>query len=620
MVTLATGITGSNGGAKVKIKRGQLNIMAVAAVALVVLFIILYSSMRGSQDSKLNQNNVNAGELKDKAVIIEQTLDQYLSEAINELAFEMGKHGGFTAENVPKLNHFGKPYFFYKGHITNIPSVAVMEQMMAKKAIKRVQEKIFAFKDKTSTGQNYEFGVPEIVVRFTDDMIEAKMKIHIEIVSGDESTIYDQEFTKQIGNRIKSMRDLAEKYINGYAKIRRMESSILNSITHDERIPNPPGALSKTISCEDKTVYKHYRQLVTPIQENTKLAVAMELLRIKKSNLNTNMFEWSNYLNQKEVEYTFISNDDEPEYRSEETIYFVPIPFGFFDMRESGNTVCISKFLVSYTVYFPVKYTITDIMPTRKVTGGHQSVTVTSQTFEFFMMPLLIGEDIFATNTSVHEPQGITDFCTGSCKLDLRITNARQGNIHIDTCTYKFSSGSLVQERVPCGVHTLVVEPSDNPSLSTHIEEVNIIDELNKEITLKKKFSFKGSISLKKNIYCKNSKIIKDAGTEPLTYIAGDPPAYVQVIFTPLSSELPVRDVLVDEKGKFVVEDIIPGDYIMIALPSTDNEGTPTYKVEPYGEIIHVDVDEATKDIVMDPMGIQRVGDIYEHVYSTENC
>jgi len=81
------------------------------------------------------------------------------------------------------------------------------------------------------------------------------MNLEIMIDKNTESGKLTLDFRYIENNRIKSMRTRAEDYVTEYAEIRRMESSLLNGIMNDFRIPSPPGSLSGTVDCIEKKVY-----------------------------------------------------------------------------------------------------------------------------------------------------------------------------------------------------------------------------------------------------------------------------------------------------------------------------------------------------------------------------
>ncbi len=596
-------------------QRAQLSMMALMAISLAIIVIVGGYLYQGRTEREIRVGRIASESTRELLIKLEQQVDSFLTDAMYETAYEMATHGGFISENVPDPNHYGVPYLFYRGKIVNVPSAEVMEQMYADEVKRRMETKIAEVRRELEG--RVMLAVPEVQITIIDDAIMAKMELPVE-VQGESQARSRIPVSTTVPLRIKRLRDLAERYVHDYATVRRMETSILHGITNDDRISNPPGGVTRTIPCEGKTIFRTKKELVTPFRENTQLSVSLELKRVRENkDLTADHLEWDVDLNPREIEFSFLANEDEGEFKSTDVIYFVPIPFAMFDLRDG---LCFSKYFVHYDVNFPVRYTIRDIMPTAQVIGSETKLEVRPLEFQFYMMPLLEGEDAFAVDPAVKAPQTMDDMCQGSCSVDLTITNSDAGTVWLDSCKYRYSGGRLSREGVVCKLHTMVVEPDAQFSLAKHVAQVNIVGAYREMITLKPFATVSGSIGENRRVYCTQMKSIRELGAEPLGSMEGGAGGYVEVIFQPLSPRIERRRAVADEKGNYLLSFIVPGRYLVMAFPSRDDSGMPYGTVESKGMIYEVKEGKNTLDITLEPLGVQKIGNDYVRVSATEDC
>lgn len=109
-----------------------------------------------------------------------------------------------------------------------------------------------------------------------------------------------------------------------------------------------------------------------------------------------------------------------------------------------------------------------------------------------------------------------------------------------------------------------------------------------------------------------------------LRYVDGNPPRTIIISLYPVRKGFAnVSSIFVNKMGEFSFKNIIPGKYIIIALPSKSRGAIPTYKVLPYGDIIDLkDYEGQTVeyDIMMTPLKTQKIGEIYHYINTIEDC
>ena len=103
-------------------------------------------------------------------------------------------------------------------------------------------------------------------------------------------------------------------------------------------------------------------------------------------------------------------------------------------------------------------------------------------------------------------------------------------------------------------------------------------------------------------------------------YIEGNPPAYIEIFFRPLISGLPMRKTIVDENGRYSIHKIVPGRYMLFALPNKDSKGIPIFKVLPEGRVVELKSGQNNIDIVMSANRVIKLNDKYLRISHIEEC
>ena len=164
-------------------QRGQMALFGLAAVALVVL-VVTYFMLSGR--SVEHQAAIKEGELVDLVSEFDDEqryMEKVLSEAINGAISEMVAHGGYTEESLPKLNRRGVPFFFYKGNIVNIPTLNLMNQMLAQELERRVNTKLDRHREEVKGRRDeYTIGYPSIKANLSEEFAIAGMTIPVSVM------------------------------------------------------------------------------------------------------------------------------------------------------------------------------------------------------------------------------------------------------------------------------------------------------------------------------------------------------------------------------------------------------------------------------------------------------
>lgn len=606
----------------ISMKRGQMNVLAIAAFALILIGIGYYMFIGGSVEKEIKIDQIKAQNTRAQLIKLQTTFENALSYATYASVSEMAAHGGYIAENIPKRHHLGIPYLYYHGKKINMPTLEVMKKMLEQEIQRRVNNEITNVK-KTETQYMDAIGHPEIEVKIEETTVTATMVLPLTVKDADKVSRTSLKFKKTLTLRLHKLRELAEKYVDDYSKRRMVEKTLLNGMINDVRIPNPPGLISKHVDCESQTVYVYKKQLIIPFKENAQLAVATELKKI--ADLYTEpAIEWDLELDTQSISFNFKANEGAnyagKTWESDDIIYYVPFDLPLIDKRQEVK-LCPSRYTVSYNVDFPYKVVIRDILETAKVLGGSDGQTIRPLEFVFYVQPYLVGENTEATDATVAEPATIDSLCQGACSIDLKITNSKKGTVWIDACKYSYSKGALKEDNVVCKLHNIVVESSDPLGFSRYAEKMNIGSKFKKEITLSNYGGVTGKITMKKRMYCYDTQEIKEQGSEILKYVDGQPPRYIEVMFAPVNSKLgEPRRTLVDSKGLYTIDNLSPSKYLVVALSSSDSGGTPSYKVHAKSFIADIKQGDNTLDIEMEPLFIEKYKNQYVHVSGRMKC
>ena len=634
--------------------RGQIAFFGIMALALVVIFVLYVMFSGEKTESEVRRQEIQSETVRKELESVQSSLERFLEAAVHEAAEEMAAHGGYTKENHPPLSHLGVPYWFYEGNVVNIPTNSVMEQMMVQEIERNVKERVLELQ-KTLRKDLYSFGFPRANVTLLDNSITARMSLPVRIRTESEEVKTDIEFDVNVPLRLKFLHDIAVYYVEGYMGARTMEDSIFDSITSDPRIPKPGGDCCKGLpSCDPDARYEisvistdgnplsKHGDLIEPFREHSRLAVANEMRRVRKSDFSgmetfTGMeqdditavmefVEWTFDLYENEFKFSFIANEDRPAYRSTDTVYFFKLgPFGLSPPDE-----CTGGYKMNYSIHFPVKIILRDLLPSAKVIGAAgTSSEIKPLEFKFYMEPYLQKLSA-ATNESVSAPMYIEDQCQGACTVTVDLDpSSVEGTLRIDSCRYpsnevdaSYSSGTT-WEGVPCGVHDIVFEAEGTEyARSSLMEKIGAASHIT--LPVRQFGSLSSRIVMRNDVYCASSQTVQEREPIPLGYVDGRPPAYIEVFLFPMDTTLgDVVSSITDEDGKIEFPTVNPGKYLLLAVSSKDSSDRPLYPVLPKGMILEVDEGTGSlPDISMKPITVEldRSGTYHNVASRDENC
>ncbi|MDP7491509.1 MAG: carboxypeptidase-like regulatory domain-containing protein [Candidatus Undinarchaeales archaeon] len=634
--------------------RGQIALFGIMALAVVVIFVLYTMFSRGKTESEVRRQEIQSETVRNELESVQSSLERFLEAAVHESAEEMAAHGGYTKENHPPLSHLGVPYWFYEGKIVNIPTSQVMEQMMVQEIERNVKERVLELQ-KTLRRDLYSFGFPKANVTLLDNSITARLSLPVRIRAEGEEVKTDIEFDVNVPLRLKFLHDIAVYYVESYIDARTMEDSIFDSITSDPRIPKPGGDCCKGIpSCDQDARYEisvistdgnplsKHGNLIEPFREHSRLAVANEMRRVRKADFSgvetfTGMeqadiekvmefVEWTFDLYENEFKFSFIANEDKPDYRSTDTVYFFRL--GPFGLSPSGD--CTGGYKMNYSIHFPVKIILRDLLPSAKVVGAAgTSSEIKPLEFKFYMEPYLQKLSA-ATNESVSAPKYIEDQCQGACSLTVDLDPpAMEGSLRIDSCRYpsndvdmSYSSGTT-WDGVPCGVHDIVFEAEGTEYARSSLKEkIGAASQVT--LPVRKFGALSSRVVMRNDVYCASSQTVEEREPVPLGYVDGRPPAYVEVFLFPMDTTLgDVVSAITDEDGGIEFPTVNPGKYLLLAVSSKDSSDRPIYPVLPKGMILEVvEGTSSLPDIAMKPITVEldREGTYHNVVSRDEDC
>ena len=603
--------------------RGQLSMIALIALSVLIIGTLYMFLTRGQQDRDLADDRRQAENVKEEQVKIEQAISSILDRAIHQSAEEMALHAGFTEENAPLGHPRGIPYLFDSGKKVNVPTVEVMQVMMAEEVSRRVAEERDKLK-RTISLNHITMGVPNATVELYNESIRTTLALPLTVLDDKGVTVTTAiKFDKNVPLRLKTLRDLAVTYIEAYIDRREIEDNLLMTITQDSRIWGPNMGMRALTSCGvAKKV--HHIEMIEPFRQNAQLAVALELDTVRSKQPANDLVAWTAEVDRQALKFTLLANKD-TEKESTDVVEEIAVP------TIIASQSCFKRFSVVYNVTFPVEMRIRDLMKSAKVVGGEGSAEVKPLEFVFYIRPFLREVDIKGIDESVSDPEEISHVCQGSCTLDIGMvdssgTKVRSGTVYIDSCPYVYPTegfDKLQVDNAPCNIHTLVAESTDPTGKARYVERVNILATFSRDITILDHGTVKGTVAMRNRVFCINSRRVDDRGTVPLGYVDGKPPTFIEIVLSPLNPRMSESlSAIVDENGQFTIEGVVPGRYLALFVPSMDRDGRPGWKVLPYGEVLTVS--EGTNDlgtVTLDPMLVEPVGDGgYERIARKESC
>ncbi|MDP7079285.1 MAG: carboxypeptidase-like regulatory domain-containing protein [Candidatus Undinarchaeales archaeon] len=590
--------------------KGQISMIGLIAVAIAII-VIVFSMLKGREvEHRIAIKETDAISLKETMENLHTAVEARLRTAVYDAVWDMATHGGYAPGNVPALNHVSVPYWFYRGRVVNVPTVEVMEEMLARDIERRMLNALEHHRSKPGV----DIGMPRVTADLTDNDVKVTMALAVKALGADESdATSDEEFQIVLPLRIKTLRDQAEVYVEEYKGTRMVEKALLTSLIQDYRIPTPPGGeAAKNIDC-DNPPSKHRNELIYPFRENAKLAVARELRRVRaKKAVN---IHWNAVLNDRDVNFTLLANEGRKEYESTKEVRYIPRPLLPFSVEKK---TCSSFYFVRYNVTFPVMISVTDLAPTSNVVSQESRPL----SFWFQLGVFLKGDEPTAelSEAEVGAPAKVDGLCQGSCSVDLSIKGSSSGLVCIGSCCDQYEGGEFSKDQVQCKVHDLVITP-DEPGLARWSERVNIGRSFSKEVEVEMFSSIEGTVSEQGRVLCEGSARVEERELMPLGFVDGNPPRFVELFFAPLDRNLgEVRHATTNEYGHYEVSAINPGPYVVLAVPSADAERIPGYKVEANATIIEVKTGKNTHQVVLEPLGVEKVGERFVRVSGREPC
>ena len=591
--------------------RAQISLIALAATVILIIAMLYMTSQSREVDRQVRQDHQKATETRDEFIDVQAIITGVLDESFADAIIEVGGHGGFPVGMSPNLSVNGVPYLFYRGKIINIPTDSVVEQMLARRLEVLMGNALSAQK----LHERIEVGEPTVNTQIALEEISVEVTVPSSVRTDETVAQNTITITRTYSLRLGLLLQTARSFIANYDRNRTMEGTLLTGIINDERIPSPPGLVAGTVPCSTRTVLRERDQLIEPVRDNVRLAVARTMV-LANDALNHSSLEWDHSMTVLAVNFTMLANKGVEGYESKKIIHLVPTSMPLVDV---ASDKCMGRYTVSYAIDFPLRLVIRDIHKAYRVIGG--SGTDVSRTLEliFYMRPLLVGEDTEAREDH-GQPSEIDDPCTGPCSLDLSIDGSRTGTVSVDACSYPYSDGLLRADNVPCGIHTVIVGSTDPTGLPRVTLERNIRDTLTEIVKIEAFGKSVGRVYLNSTVLCTNEGRLEERARKPLGYVEGAVDQYVELLFAPLGPG-PLLRAIVDEEGYYILERAEPGRYIRVTRPSLDGSGTPTYMAQVDVSLVDITPGDNTgKDVILQPLVMERVDDLYVPVSLREEC
>lgn len=599
-------------------KRGQMALIGVAGFLLAIFLLIYFQSSTDKFEKNINKGLTLSEDIKDEIVKESEIIENYIGYSVHAAVEEMATHGGYTMENLPDLKYLAAPYWFYQGKITNIPTIEFMNEMLTEEIERRLDESLNKERSKT---KGVSFGYPLVKAQILEDSITVSVNVPVE-VSGEKNFAHNKiSFEKEYPLRLGYLRNLAERYVKDYKNIRNVEASLFNSIKEDDRVLEPPGRMTQSVSCSNPP-FKTRHELEGPIQENAQLAVALEQRRIRQQDKTNQYIEWSLKFNKKHLHFEFDADNKDYGYEKER-IYYIPIETPPFSAQ---SDTCLSFYSVTYDINIPLRVVIRDLKKVSKLTFSQRESTLSSfLEFWFAISPYFShGNDgsveVFAVNNSFDNTELVSSKCEGSCNAEISISNSQSGTIWFNNCKYSYLMGKASLEGISCGIKDMIIESSDPINLEKLYLPVTLQDILEAKYKLPDKTSVEGHVKRIEKTYCQNTKEIIEEKPSKVHYIDGKPPAYVKIHLVPIQEKLGRKTTIIDDEGYFSLTHVNPGKYILFSIPSLDDLGHSALKVKPQGKVIDVKEGSNVFDILLDPIKIIRLEEEYYDVSKLKNC
>ena len=573
---------------------------------------MLYMTSQSREvDRQVRQEHQKATETRDEIIDVQAMIAGILDESFADAIIEIGVHGGFPVGMSPSLSVNGVPYLFYRGKVINVPTDSVVEQMLARRLEVLMGNALSAKK----LHERIDVGEPTVNTQIALEDISVEVTIPSS-VRNDETVAQDIiTVTRSYSLRLGLILKTARSFITGYDRNRTMEGTLLTGIINDERIPSPPGLVAGTVPCSTRTMLRERDQLIEPIRDNVRLAVARTMV-LANDALEHSSLEWDHSMTVLAVNFTMLANKGIEGYESSKIIHLVPTSMPLVDV---ASDKCMGRYTVSYAIDFPLRMVLRDVHKAYRVVGGSGTDVSRTLEFIFYMRPLLVGEDTEAQEDH-GQPSEIDDPCTGPCSLELSIEGSRTGTVSVDACSYPYTDGILREDNVPCGIHSIIVGSTDPTGLPRVTLERNIRDTLAETVKMEAFGKAVGRVYLNSTVLCTNEGRVEERARKPLGYVEGGIDQYIELIFAPLGPG-PLLRTIVDEEGYYILERAEPGRYLRVTRPSLDGSGAPTYMAQVDISLVNISPgDNAGMDLILQPLLMERVGDLYVPVSQSEEC
>ncbi|MDP7079454.1 MAG: hypothetical protein QF415_06170 [Candidatus Undinarchaeales archaeon] len=583
-------------------RRGQAMMLGLMAVALAIIMTMYMMSQGTEVDRDTRIERQETAVTRDTLIDVQAMVASVLDEAVAESALEIAAHGGFPTGMAPRQSVNGVPYLFYRGAVVNLPTVEAVEAMLARRVEALVGDALTTM----DLGTGVEVGAPTVTARIAPEELEVDLDMPYTVVGKEavarETASVSHAYSLRLGLLIKT----ARAFLHAYDQNRTMEGTLLTGLINDERVPSPPGMVSGTVACSSRTVLRERDQLIGPVRDNVRLAVA-RAMALANDGLPDASLEWDHSLTELAVNFTMFANAGLEDYESTKEIILVPTAMPLTDV---ASDQCMGRYTVSYNVDFPVRLVLRDLNKASQVVGA--SGTDLSQPLELmlYMRPLLVGENI--TIKEDHGlPTEIDDPCAGPCALDITIQDSQAGSVNVDACSFPYTDGHLVKDGVPCGVHTITIGSTEPTGLARTTLERNIHETLSETVAMQSFGSMAGRVYLNHTVLCTTDRRVEERDREPLGYVEGTPDRYMEVLFAPLGPG-PLLRAIADEEGRYSIKRAEPGRYLRIARPSRDEAGAPTHMVQVAASLVEIGSGEnPDRDIIVQPLLMERIGEIY---------
>lgn len=588
-----------------------MSLIALAATVIIIIVMLYMTSQSREVERRMRQEHQKATETRDEIIDVQAIIAGILDESFADAIIEVGGHGGFPVGMSPSLSVNGVPYLFYRGKVINVPTDSVVEQMLARRLEVLMGNTLSAKK----LHESITVGEPTVKTQIALEDISVEVTIPSTVQADETMARETITMTRSYSLRLGLLLQTARSFIADYDRNRTMEGTLLTGIINDERIPSPPGLVAGTVPCSTRTVLRERDQLIEPVRDNVRLAVARTMV-LANDALNDPSLEWDHSMTVLAVNFTMLANKGIEGYESKKIIHLVPTSMPLVDV---ASDKCMGLYTVSYAIDFPLRFVLRDVHKAYRVVGG--SGTDVSRTLEliFYMRPLLVGEDTEAQEDH-GLPSEIDDPCTGPCSLELSIEGSRTGTVSVDACSYPYTDGTLHADNVPCGIHSIIVGSTDPTGLPRVTLKRNIRDSLTETVTMEAFGKTVGRVYLNTTVLCTNEGRVEERARKPLGYVEGGVDQYIELLFAPLGPG-PLLRAIVDEEGYYILERAEPGRYLRVTRPSLDGSGAPTYMAQVDVSLVDISPGDNTgMDVILQPLLMERVGDLYVPVSQREEC